>query len=179
MLVGQGFDRDLRPNRVQPVQNAKRVQPGQRPLGAGDHLLEWFDRRAIGSPKEHLMGHVALPSVGAIQGGNKAGRVERVQAGNGARFFVDGVNAVDATLIVARAEVERRQEELTSLRAEAERKEKEAQEREAAAREEREKLAAEVARRDGLMEELRAELKGREEEIVSLGAETERKDKEA
>ncbi len=106
MSVGQGTPQDVWPQRRQSVQRAQRVQPCQWPLAVGRHFLQQRHGGLVLLPVQHLLRHVALPAAGTVERRDQAGRVEAVQPWDGARLRTDRVDAVDAALVMAGAEVD-------------------------------------------------------------------------
>src|SRR5437762_3998381 len=98
--VGQTLPQDVGWQRLHAVQRAQGMEPGQRPAVLRCQVLEQRDGRLVLPLYELLLGHVALPAVGAVQRGNEARGVEPVEARDGPRLLIDRVDAVDAALVV-------------------------------------------------------------------------------
>ena len=62
-------------------------------------------RRIFGAPKQHSLGHVAFPAIGTCEALNQVRRAKLVQPRNAAQLRALRIDAVNATLVIARPEV--------------------------------------------------------------------------
>ena len=93
--------------RFQSIEGAESVQAAERPLTFACQSSPASGTAALSlSPQEHLLRRVALPAVGAVQGGDQPGRVESIQPRDAPRFRANRIDAIDASLVLPGAQVE-------------------------------------------------------------------------